>query len=151
MLMIYLILLVWLVLFKLSFDLSSILTLHRRSINFRPFNSHTSEMVLNFIFFIPFGLLLSVNYKETSMWSKLAIVFLFSFTAELLQYTFAIGATDITDLINNTLGGLAGLILYRLSNRFISTQRLDKLIILCGAVLLVFFLGMHLSHWVRRG
>ena len=27
---------------------------------------------------------------------------------EVLQYVFAIGATDITDVINNTIGGIVG-------------------------------------------
>ena len=31
-----------------------------------------------------------------------------SFLYEALQYVFEIGATDITDLLMNTLGGIAG-------------------------------------------
>lgn len=32
-----------------------------------------------------------------------------SLSFEILQYIFAIGATDITDLIGNTLGGMIGI------------------------------------------
>lgn len=47
-----------------------------------------------------------------SNWSfikKIIPIFLTSLIVEILQYIFAVGATDITDLIGNTLGGVIGI------------------------------------------
>ena len=43
---------------------------------------------------------------------KLLAVVALSVTYEVLQYVLAIGASDITDVITNTLGGAAGLLLF---------------------------------------
>jgi glycopeptide antibiotics resistance protein len=154
----YLLMLTWLVLFKLSFHISSILEYHHRSLNLVPFAAPSmingrinySEMILNCVFFIPFGLLLNLNFKNTGFLSKLLFVIAFSLTAEILQYIFAIGASDITDVITNTLGGFLGLVLYNLCNKFISTEKLDKIIISAGIILLVLFLSVHFSHFLFR-
>ena len=74
----------------------------------------------------------------------------FSLTAELIQFIFAIGATDITDVITNTVGGFLGLKLYNLSNKYINSEKLDKVIISVGILLLVLSISMHVSHFVRR-
>ncbi len=136
----YLQVLLWLILFKLSFDLSPVLAYRTRSVNWIPFalSSFTisREVLYNCVAFIPFGLLLSVNFKRTGFWRKLAAVFAFSLAAEAAQFVFAIGITDVTDLITNTLGGLLGLTLYKVSNRFMSGEKLDRLIVLAGMILL---------------
>jgi glycopeptide antibiotics resistance protein len=82
-------------------------------------------MLDNVIVFIPFGLLLSASLKQTSFRQKLALIFLFSFSAEILQFVFAIGTTDITDVITNTFGGLLGLALYALGDRHIESKTMD--------------------------
>ncbi len=150
MLALYLVILTWLVLFKLTFNFSAILDHHRRSLNLTPFASNPGEMILNCIFFIPFGLLLSINFKKTGTLTKLAFISLFSLAAELIQYIFAIGATDITDLITNTFGGFLGLTLYGLGNKYIGHKRLDSFIISIGAFLLVIFIAIHVSHFFRK-
>jgi len=38
--------------------------------------------------------------------------FLFSLLLEINQFIFGIGATDVTDLITNTFGGIIGYIFY---------------------------------------
>lgn len=154
----YLVTLIWLVLFKFSFHISKVLNYHHRSLNLIPFAAPSivngeinfSEMIFNCIFFIPFGLLLSVNFKKIRFLPKLTFILVFSLTAELIQFIFAIGATDITDVITNTVGGFLGLKLYDLSNKYISTKKLDRVIISVGALLFVLFILMHVSHFVRR-
>lgn len=142
----YLLLLSWFVLFKLSFDIPSVLDIHLRSLNLVPFagTSHGTEMIANIIVFIPFGLLLSVNLKRTNFWVKLAYVFFFSVAFEAIQFVLAIGITDITDVITNTLGGLFGLMLYRLSNKDANEEKLDKSIVVVGTVL---FIGLILLRF----
>lgn len=150
MLALYLLTLLWLVLFKLKFNISAILDHHRRSLNLIPFASNFGEMLLNCIFFIPFGLLVSVNFKKVGFLPKLAYISFFSLSAELTQYIFAIGATDITDLITNTFGGFLGLTLYGLGNKCIRYERLDRIIISVGAFLFVLFVAMQVSHFIQR-
>jgi glycopeptide antibiotics resistance protein len=143
----YLVILLWLVLFKLKVNISSVFNYHHRSLNLIPFaaparvNGEISfgEIIFNCLFFIPFGLLLSVNFKKPGFLNKLAIIMVFSMTVELIQFIFAIGATDITDVITNTLGGLIGLTLYALCNKYINSEKLDKVINAIGAVLFVLF------------
>jgi glycopeptide antibiotics resistance protein len=145
-LVLYLVILIWLVLFKLQFNISSVLNYHHRSLNLIPFaapsivNGSFREMIDNIIIFIPFGLLLNVNFKKVGFLPKFAFILVFSLTAELIQFIFAIGATDITDVITNTVGGFLGLKLYSLSNKYINNKKLDRVIISVGTLLLVLLL-----------
>lgn len=104
----------------------------------------------NCIFFIPFGLLLNVNFKKVGFLPKFVFILVFRLTAELIQFIFAIGVTDITDVITNTVGGFLGLKLYGLSNKY-NNKKLDRVIISVGTILLVLFISMYASHFVRRG
>jgi glycopeptide antibiotics resistance protein len=128
------------VLLKLSIDVPAVLDHHMRSLNLIPFagssQSH-SEMITNFVVFIPLGLLLSVNLKRTNFWRKLAFIFSFSLAAEVVQYVLAIGITDITDVITNTFGGFFGLVLYSLSNKYLDNEKLDRFIVVVGTILFV--------------
>lgn len=137
----YLLTLLWLVLFKFSYDLSSVLLDHQsRSLNLIPFAGASRglrEMIDNFVVFIPFGLLLGVNLKQTGFWRKLAFIFSFSIAVEMLQFVLAIGTTDITDVITNTLGGLLGLILYDFSKKYVDNEKLDRFIVVTGMILLI--------------
>jgi glycopeptide antibiotics resistance protein len=153
----YILVLIWLVLFKFTFHISKILHHNHRSLNLVPFGAPSMvngridymEMVFNCLFFIPFGLLLSVNFKRAGFVPKLAFIMVFSISAELIQYIFAIGASDITDVITNTAGGFLGLIIYGLSNKFINTEKLDRIVITVGIVLLAIFLSIHGLHFLR--
>ena len=138
----YLLILLWLVLFKFSFDLPSVLLDHQtRSLNLIPFadfsQDNLSEMISNFVVFIPLGLLLNVNFKRSDLWRKLTLVFIFSLGAEMVQFVFAIGATDITDVVTNTLGGFSGLILYDLTKKYVDNEKLDRFIVVAGMILLL--------------
>jgi glycopeptide antibiotics resistance protein len=154
----YLVTLAWLVLLKTSVNLSALLAHHQRSLNLVPFAAPSivngrinyGEMVFNCVFFIPFGLLLNVNFKKTGFLPKLTFILAFSVAVELLQFIFAIGATDVTDVITNTAGGFLGLTLYGLSNKFINDEKLDSIIISGGIVFLLLFVSMEASHFVRR-
>lgn len=146
---IYLFILVWLLIFKFARDLSWVLDYDKRSLTLVPFvglsDRSISEIVLNFLAFVPFGLLLGVNNKRAVWTQRLACIVLFSVLVEAVQYIFAIGATDITDVITNALGGLTGLAIYGLCSRG-DTRRLDKLISTLLAGLFVVLLGFLLLH-----
>lgn len=141
-LILYLLVLLWLVLFKFSFDLLSVLMDHQaRSLNVVPFagfsQGNLREMIYNLAVFIPFGVLLSVNLKQVTIWWKFALIFIFSLGAEVTQFVLAIGMTDITDIITNSFGGLLGLVLYDLSKKYIDNDKLDRFIVVVGMILLV--------------
>jgi glycopeptide antibiotics resistance protein len=144
----YLAILIWLVLFKFSFNISAVLDRHHRSLNLIPFAAPSlingainyREMIFNCLFFVPFGLLLCINFKKIGLLPKIAFIKFFSLAAELIQYIFAIGATDITDVITNTFGGLIGLGVFSLCNKFISHEKLEKILISVGVLMLVLIL-----------
>jgi len=157
-LVLYLVTLAWLVLFKLKFNISRVLNYHHRSLNLIPFAAPSmvngrvdfGEMIINCIVFMPFGLLLNVNFKKVRFLTKLACILAFSVTAELIQFIFAIGATDITDVITNTAGGFLGLKFYDLSSKYIDTKKLDRVIISIGVLLFVLLISIHFSHFVQH-
>lgn len=134
-------LLMWLILFKFSLDFAAVFNQHTRTLNLTPFaeysRSNWSEVIYNFLVFIPLGLLLSANFLRATFWQKLAFVFMFSLSAETIQYVFAIGATDITDLIANTAGGLLGLLFYEWVSRHVDHHSLNRVIVIAGATLLI--------------
>ena len=105
----------------------------------------------NVLVFIPFGLLMSVNFKHLDFWSKLLVVLGASVAAETIQYIFAIGATDITDVMTDTLGGLIGLIGYEVSSRQVGQESLDKFIVIAGSILLSVFVLLLVVLEVRHG
>jgi glycopeptide antibiotics resistance protein len=142
---VYIVFLLWLVLFKTSTDFISVLTGYQsRSLNLTPFAGYSPgnvrEMIDNFIVFVPLGLLLGIVFNHVSFWRKLAWIFTFSFVAEVAQYVFAIGTTDITDLITNTFGGLFGLAAYSLASKHINSKWLDQAIVIIIGFLLIAFL-----------
>jgi glycopeptide antibiotics resistance protein len=141
---VYLLFLLWLVLFKFSAEPFSVLAHYQsRSLNLIPFAGYSlgtlREMIDNFVVLVPFGLLLWVNFKQLSLRWKLACIFIFSTTAEIAQYVLAIGITDITDVITNTLGGVFGLAVYGLAGKYIAHEKLDRFIVITLAVLLIAF------------
>lgn len=144
----YLLVLLWLVLFKFSTDILGVLAGHQaRSLNLIPFAaSSRGEMLDNFLAFFPLGLLLGINDKTGSMGRKVAFVVLLSLAVEVLQYLLAIGATDITDVLMNSLGGFGGLALTDLAHRYVRheylSRVLDLLVTACIAALLVTFLWL---------
>jgi glycopeptide antibiotics resistance protein len=140
----YVLVLLRLVLFKFSLDLPVVLDYNTRILNLIPFadfsQSSWKEIALNFVVFVPFGLLLCVNFKRTSFWQKLAVIFISSLAAEVIQFIFAIGRADITDVITNTLGGLVGLALYSFGKKYIHSEKLDRTIVICSVTLLILFI-----------
>lgn len=119
---IYLIVLTWIILLKMEFDFSLLGQMNLRSINLIPFAGSvivngqvdTSEIILNVVAFVPFGIYLSMLQQEWSFAKKLIPIFGVSFGFEILQFIFSIGASDITDLIGNTLGGAIGIAIFGL-------------------------------------
>ena len=112
-------------------------------IPFQDFSARNMQgMVLNAIMFAPLGFLLPAYFERYRHWGRtLAAGFLTSLTVELIQL-FTFRATDVDDLIMNTLGTLVGFLLAKLVlRRRTAVYRGKKdwleLVIVNGIVLLV--------------
>src|SRR5215204_1304140 len=148
----YLLILLWLVLFKFSYDPVAVLRdFQTRSLNLTPFAyARNSEMISNIIAFIPFGVMLGVNFKHVAFRYRIAVIFAFSLAVEIIQYVLAIGATDITDLIMNTLGGLVGLSAYAVASKQTDDQTLELSITLSGMLILLAILYLRIFVLIVR-
>lgn len=120
-LVVYIILLSWLVLFKFGFSISDMRRI--REINLIPFR-YTNvvegdlfwlEPLFNIVAFLPFGILLKkLNYDvKFGFW----IFLLVSLSFETIQYILSIGVSDITDIITNVIGGVAGMVIVTILNK----------------------------------
>lgn len=144
-LFLYIFTLTFLILFKLSLDIPSLVT--TRSINLIPFyydketTFHLKEIIENILIFIPLGLLLKM--KDLSSQKIFLLGFLLSFTYEFLQYIFSIGAADITDIIANTIGAILGSLVYSILSHFIHNKsKLNNFIITSGYLVFTIFIAL---------
>lgn len=156
--------LTWMILFKMSFLFGfSLDAIHcNRSINLIPYHASViangrldiKEIIYNMIGFIPFGIYVCMITDNWSILKKIISIAGVSLLYEVLQFIFAIGASDITDLINNTLGGIIGIAIYFfISKLFKSNQKMNKVlntIALILTILIIVFLTfitvMNLLH-----
>jgi glycopeptide antibiotics resistance protein len=149
---IYLFTLLWLVLFKFSYDMPAVLGIHIQSLNFNPLTAFSQgnmrEAAENLIVFVPFGLLLGICFKQWSFRRMLTIIFAVSLAVEVAQFVLAIGRTDITDLIMNTGGGLVGLLLYKLGTKHADSKKLD--LVTSAVILLLILAVLYLRIFVLR-
>ena len=88
------------------------------TINLIPFQdfspSNITGMVLNTVMFAPLGFLLPAYFERYRRWNRtIAAGFLTSLTVEAIQL-FTLRATDVDDLIMNTLGTLVGFLMAKL-------------------------------------
>lgn len=140
---IYCLLLIWIILLKASFTFEQITWLFgTRSVNLIPFHYEdvvafqVEEVVSNLIIFIPFGLYL----KMLGVSSKKAILYGFgcSLLFEVCQFVFAIGASDITDLITNTFGAIVGVSSYQfLELCFRDKNKINKIITIFAGIVTI--------------
>lgn len=140
---IYCVLLVWIILFKLQFSLNSLDKI--RNINLIPFyyennvSFHFREVIENVIIFIPFGIYLKmicIDNKKTILFG-----FAVSLLLEVSQYVLSVGASDITDVITNTLGALIGVLFYNISIKLFKTEeKVKKIFEILALVVTIMFL-----------
>lgn len=123
--------------------------------NFIPFLYFFSDRstILNVFLFIPLGLFLPVLRSKFRFFLPTVLFGLvMSATIEMLQI-FTLRATDINDLLTNTLGTALGYIvsrfLLKLFPQFILSEETNELKTIFISVLLVmFFLQPHLAHFM---
>lgn len=83
-------------------------------ISFLDMISGPVDTLLNIVLFIPLGFFLPLLYKKYQRVGSVALTgFLFSMCIEIVQM-FGRGATDVNDLLTNTIGACLGFFAYRL-------------------------------------
>ena len=132
--MVYVIVLVWILLFKLGVQFSY---MDKRSVNLIPFYNalftngrvDVAEIILNVAIFVPLGVYTGVLWRNWAFGKKLAFFFLVSSLFEVVQYALRIGAFDATDIVANTLGGLAGYVMYKVIEKLFNDRGKAQLVI----------------------
>jgi glycopeptide antibiotics resistance protein len=145
----YLFVLLWLVLFKFSADPVAVIASYQaRSLNLIPFaGSGLSDMRDNFLAFFVLGLLLGINDQSRGFLRKVALLTLLSLAVEGLQYGLAIGAADVTDVLMNSLGGMAGLALTDLAHKYLRHGNAGRIL---DVVMTAFIAALLLAFlWLR--
>ena len=93
---------------------------------FRDMISGPIDTILNIILFVPLGFFLPLLYKKYGHIGSVALVsFLLSLSIEIVQM-FGRGATDINDLITNTVGACLGFFIYQLLSKLVSKELCRK-------------------------
>jgi len=120
---IYGLLLIGLVLVKFPFryDLSPA----GRELNLIPFTGlfsnfgafHLSEVLQNIAIFIPFGIYISILTRGLSFGKKILPIIATTVSFEVIQFISGTGRADITDVVDNVLGGVIGLVIYAAASR----------------------------------
>lgn len=115
-----------------------------RSINLMPFNDiingyfNKMDVIGNIILFIPLGIYLSMYFKNTRSYRIILRIVLVSLMFEVTQFIFGIGASDITDLITNGLGGVVGIGIYGVIKYLFKTEiRVKWFVGICSSLVVV--------------
>ena len=142
---VYFLILVWILIFKMSFSLDELYK--SRSINLIPFMGsvvvngriYINEIIDNILVFIPLGIYICMLKEDWSILRKISVGFFISLGIEVLQFVLAIGATDITDLIGNTLGGIIGIGVFYLFSKVFKdkTNKIINILALIATILLI--------------
>lgn len=152
----YLLALTWIIVFKLQFSVENLS--HLRNINLIPFHEsvivngkiYLKEIIQNVLVFIPFGLLIHALWEQESLLKQFLPIISTSLLFEVLQFLFAVGASDITDIITNSLGGVIGIMIAVMLSK-VSRRHWVKLINVAGficAVVLTLFIAIIV--WVNK-
>ena len=149
-------LLVWVVLWKLEVPYIGGGAL--RHIKLVPFASTAEdgaseplEVIANVMLFVPFGLYLGLIAPSWPWWKVAGVVAGLSVLLEATQWVLSVGSCDITDVVVNTAGGLAGLGLLALARRRLHDRTGTVMTRVCsiGTVLVVVSAGIFIASPVH--
>jgi len=135
-----------------------------RSVNLVPFKRPLilngkvdfGEMILNVLIFVPLGMYAGALFKSWNIAKQVFLFFLVSFICEASQYILKLGVSDITDIIDNTLGGIIGLLIFKATakafNDSVKAQKILNVVATTGTILLIsLLLFLKMGHlWLFR-
>lgn len=146
----YLIALTWIILFKLQFSVTDLP--HIRNINLIPFGEsviangriYLNEIIWNLLVFIPYGLFIHILLEDRPLLKQFIPIICTSLLFETVQFIFAIGASDITDLITNSLGGIIGVFVAIGISKVVRKNwiKLINILSLTGGLLLILLIAI---------
>lgn len=158
---VYMLLLTGVILFKLPFY-SEKLSDGIRVINLIPFQGSFDkngviilrEIIDNILLFIPLGIYICMLKSKWPFMKKTLPAIGLSLTFEVIQFIFAIGRSDITDVLGNMLGGVIGIGIYVLLSKIFKNRTVKVVNVFALAVtiyvVLRFAYLFYLSHFVMR-
>jgi len=103
------------------------------------------NVVGNIAIFAPFGVYLPLFKNDKRVITNLLFIFIVSIFVEIIQGLFGIGASDIDDVILNSLGGLLGILGYKLFLIILRDEKMAHTIItilstIIGLPIVLYFL-----------
>jgi glycopeptide antibiotics resistance protein len=131
---VYLVLLAWIILWKLEPPYIGKAALLPRPIKLVPFlpsgdyrASNPLEVAFNVILFVPFGIYLGM-LAPSWRWYRLTAVFLgASLLLETVQHLLSTGSFDLSDVISNGVGGVAGIGVLVVARRWLGARTIRVL------------------------
>ncbi|MEW9094630.1 MAG: VanZ family protein [Clostridiaceae bacterium] len=142
----YILFLLWNIPFKYvsPLELFSKNRYYSRTLNLIPFydifNGKFNRLDIygNIILFIPLGIYINIFAKDSKMYKNICKIFVISLIFEVSQYVFGIGASDITDVITNTTGGIIGIGIYMAIKKiFKDYTKTKNFITICSILVMV--------------
>lgn len=158
---VYILLLTGIILLKLPFY-SEKISDGIRVINLIPFQGSFDkngvilyrEVIYNILLFIPLGIYICMLKSKWPFMKKTLPAIGLSLTFEVIQFIFAIGRSDITDILGNMLGGVIGIDIYVLLSKIFKNRTVKVVNVFALAVtvyvVLRFAYLFYLSHFVMR-
>ena len=144
MFVVYLVVLVWTVLWKLEVPWTGGDTM----VKLVPFvaaggagASAPVEVVANLVLFIPLGIYLGLLAPRWPWWAAAGTIAGASVALEVTQYVLAVGRSDTTDVIVNTVGGLVGLGLLALARHTLAARTATVMTQICSIATVLALVG----------
>ncbi len=141
----YLTFLTWTVLFKYVslLEIFSPERLYERAfhmIHYSDFlNNNFNSIMGSVILYIPLGIFCCIYSKDAKIWPKVIAIFLLSLAFEIFKFIFAIGPSDVFEIICNVLGGLLGIGIYvLLGTMFKNEEKVKSTMAILMTVVMIF-------------
>ncbi|MDR0818197.1 MAG: VanZ family protein [Oscillospiraceae bacterium] len=111
----------------------------------------SGNLLYNFLFFVPLGVFVSLLKPDWKFAKKVAPIALLSLSFEVLQYILGIGVSDVTDLITNTAGGIAGIGVYAVTRKLFGdkTHKVINAIAMVFVAVMIILFGLASRFTIR--
>lgn len=142
----YIFLILWIIIFKnvSPLELFSSNRYFSRTLNLIPFDDILTgghnylDIWGNVLLFIPLGIYMNIIKKNSKTYEKIYKIAAISLLFEVSQYVFAIGASDITDIITNTTGGIIGMGIHAVITKiFKRDYKVKEFISICSVISII--------------
>lgn len=81
-----------------------------------------SNIIGNIVLFLPLGVYITLLNPSKKISVNMCLIALTSVIVEIIQFLFKVGVTDIDDVILNTVGGLTGILIFKVLYKFLKDK-----------------------------